>query len=317
MNITVLDAATFGDDLDLSPLDTFGAVTVYRTTLPEQVAERLANADVAVINKVKITEEVAKAAKHLKLICIMATGYDNVDLDACRACGIGVCNVAGYSTHSVSQLTVTMALSLYTHLPEYAEHTKSGAYTHGGVQNCLVPVYHEMRGKTWGIIGDGNIGAQVARVAEALGARILIYRKHETGDAREVSLDTLLCESDILSLHVPLNDETRGMIGKAQIERMKDGVMLLNVARGAVLDERAIADAVLSGKIGFFGCDVYSTEPYGENHPYTEIATLPQVCLTPHMAWGAKEARTLCLDECCENIRSYLAGGTRSRVDLL
>ncbi len=317
MNITVLDAATFGEDLDLSPLDTLGTVTVYQTTPPELVASRLAEADVTVINKVKITKEVAEAAKRLKLICIMATGYDNVDLDACRASGIAVCNVAGYSTHSVAQLTVTMALSLYTHLPEYTAHTRSGAYTRGGVQNCLVPVYHEMRGKTWGIIGYGNIGAQVARVAEALGCRILIYRRRETGDGRETSLDTLLRESDIISLHVPLNDGTRGMIGSEQIAVMKDGVMLLNVARGAVLDERAVADAVLSGKIGFFGCDVYSVEPYGADHPYTEIADLPQVCLTPHMAWGASEARTLCLDECCENIRSYLAGGTRSRVDLL
>ena len=210
MNITVLDAATFGDDLDLSPLSALGTVTVYKTTPPELVSERLEGADVAVLNKVKITKEIAEAAKSLRLICIMATGYDNVDLDACRGAGIGVCNVAGYSTHSVSQLTLTMALSLYTHLPEYTAHTRSGDYTRGGVQNCLAPVYHELCGKTWGIIGYGNIGAQVARVAEAFGCRVLIYRRKSTGDSREVTLDTLLRESNVISLHVPLKKKALG-----------------------------------------------------------------------------------------------------------
>ena len=316
MKITVLDAATLGDDLDLSPLDVFGEVTVYRTSPAECVAERLVGADVAVLNKVRITERELSGAVSLKLICIMATGYDNIDLAACRAHGVGVCNVAGYSTHSVAQLTVALALSLYTHLAEYRAHTVSGAYSKGGVQNCLTPVYHEIAGKTWGIVGGGNIGMQVARVAEALGARVLVYRRHPRGEANEVALDALLERADIVSLHVPLNEDSRRMIDARALSLMKKDAMLINVARGAVLDEAAVANAVQEGRLGYFATDVYATEPYGEDHPYVAIADLPNVCLTPHMAWGAKEARMRCLAECVENIRAYTEGKTRSRVDL-
>ena len=316
MNIVVLDAKTFGEDLDLSPLETRGEVTVYALTPPELVVERLENADVAVLNKVKMTAEILEKLPKLRLICIMATGFDNVDVAFCHQKGIGVSNVVGYSTHNVAQVTVAMVLSLCTELPIYARHVSSGAYTQGGVQNILTPVYHEIAGKTWGIVGYGNIGKQVGRVAETMGCRVLVYRKTETDDPRQVSLETLLRESDIVSLHVPLSAGTKNLIDRHALSLMKPNAMLINVARGAVTDEAAVAEAIVNRKLGFFGADVYATEPFDVKHPFTKIATYPNVCLTPHMAWGSYEARRRCLSETVENIAAFQKGEFRNRVDM-
>ncbi len=317
INIVVLDAKTFGEDLDLSPLDALGQVTVYPLSAPDEVEGRLKDADVAVINKVKMTASLLQRLPHLRMIAEMATGYDNIDVAACRARGIAVANVAGYSVASVSQLTLAMALSLYTHLPAYSQHVTSGDYTRGSAQNCLTPVYHELAGRTWGVIGFGNIGRQVGTVARAMGCRVLAYRRGAVEDFEKVSLDTLLAESDIVSLHVPLTDETRAMIDSKALSKMKRGAMLINVARGAVTDEAAVAEAVLSGQLGFFGTDVYDPEPLPKDHPMSRLIGLPQVLMTPHMAWGSYEARVRCLQETKENIRAFLFGEIRSRVDLL
>lgn len=316
MKITILDAATLGADLDLSPLYTLGIVEIYQTTSVEDVVLRLQNSSVAILNKVKMTEAILRALPKLKLICIAATGYDNVDVAACRKLGIAVCNVEGYSSPSVAQLTLSMALSLYTHLPEYRAHVESGAYTRGNVQNCLVPVYHELAGKTWGIIGFGNIGMQVGTVARAIGCRVLVCKRTEIDGWDNVSLDELLSQSDVISIHVPLNDGTRGMIDARALSLMKPGAMLINVARGAVLDEQAVVDSLLSGRLGFFGCDVYSTEPFSEEHPYARLKGMTNVCLTPHMAWGSYESRVRCLSEIILNIQAFCAGELRNRVDL-
>ena len=317
MKITVLDAATLGADLDLSPLTALGELEVYETTSEGQILPRLASSDVAVFNKVKLFENTLTELRNLKLICITATGYDNVDLAACRRLGIAVCNVAGYSSQSVAQLTLAMALSLYTHLPEYQAHVSSGAYTRGGVQNCLVPVYHELAGKTWGIVGFGHIGETVGRIAQAMGCRVVINKRTPVDGWENLSLDELLSVSDIVSLHVPLTDATEKMIDARALSLMKPNAMLLNLARGAVLDERAVVDAILGNRLGFFGCDVYSTEPFSVNHPYAHLANLKNVCLTPHMAWGSYESRVRCLNEVVANIRAFLSGDTRNRVDLL
>lgn len=318
MKLVVLDAVTIGTDLDLSPLSRAAGeeATVYPNSTPSEVKERVRDAEILVINKIKIGEDVLACAEKLRLICITATGYDNINVEACRKRGIAVCNVVGYSTDSVAQLTVAMALSLINRLSEYTSVVRDGSYTRSGVPNVLSPIYHEISGKTWGIVGLGNIGRRVAAVAEALGCRVIAHKRTSDPVYPTVSLETLLAESDIVSLHTPLTPETRGLIGEKEIAGMKDGAILINVARGAVTDERAVAEAVKSGKLGGVGVDVYSVEPFGEEHPFYEIKSLPSVCLTPHMAWSAREARERCIDEIVLNIESFRVGGFRSRVDL-
>lgn len=316
MKISVLDAKTLGGDLDMSVLNQAGEVFIYDTTAPLQVAERIVDSDVLIVNKIKLNETNLKYAKNIKLICITATGYDNVDISYCKTKGIGVCNAEGYSTHSVCQTTLAMAMYLMTHLGEYRQYVHSGSYSESGVANYLSPRYHEFYGKTWGIIGLGNIGRSVARVAEAMGCNVICTKRTPDSEYKTTDIDTLLSESDIISVHVPLTDETRGMINKERISKMKKNSIFINVARGAVCDEKALCEAVKQGKIAAIGVDVYSEEPFPKDSPYTEITALPNVCLMPHMAWGAYEARQRCINEVSENIRAFFSGETRNRVDL-
>ena len=315
MQITFLDAQTLGDDLSFDELSALGEVTVYPKTAPNEITAHAKGADVLVLNKVKINAETLGENDTLRLICITATGFDNVDLDFCRRRGIAVCNVVGYSTQSVAQVTVAMALSLITHLPEYAACVSSGDYTASGVANRLTPVYHEIYGKTWGIVGFGNIGRQVGKVAEALGCRVLVNKRTPMEGWECVDLDTICKEADILSIHTPLNDSTRNLLDAAHIAMLKKDAIVVNVARGAVTDEQALADAVKKGRIGALGVDVYSTEPMPADHPFQAIRELPNVCLTPHMAWGGHETRVRLMEEMAENIRSFLVGERRNRVD--
>ena len=303
MKIIVLDADTLGKDLDFSSLNDLGDVVIYPMTPPEMVAERINDADVVILNKVKLNETNLKDVKNLKLICVFATGYDNIDTAFCKENNIAVCNVVGYSTNSVAQLTVSMALSLYTRLSDYTEYVNSGKYSVSCRQNQLEPVYHEISGKTWGIVGMGNIGKKVADVATALGCNVIVYSRTHKEGYENVDIDTLCKEADIISVHTPLTPETENLISKDSISLMKDGAVYINVARGKVNDEEAIAEAVLSGKL-FAGIDVYSTEPFPTDHPYTKILNCKNACLTPHMAWAAYEARVRCLDEIIENIKT-------------
>jgi len=315
MKISVLDTSTLGADLDLSPLSELGEVQLFESTTKEETPAHCMEADVLILNKVKINETTLPDTGRVKLICLFATGYDNVDTAYCRKKGIGVCNVVGYSTNSVSQVCVAIVLSLANSLKSYTRHVTSGAYTASGIANHLVPPYNELFGKTWGIVGCGNIGSAVGKVAEALGCKVLANTRRGNTEFENVDVDTLCKESDIITIHAPLSDETKGMIGKDKLSMMKKNVIIVNVARGAVADEAAIADAIKNGTIGAFGADVYSVEPFGENHPFYEIMNYDNVCLTPHMAWSAYEARERCLNEIIENITSFIDGGKRNRVD--
>lgn len=312
--IVVLDAGTLGDDLSLAPLEAEGEVVVYRVSPPDTVRERITGADAVILNKVKIGEAQLPEKGAPGFICVAATGFDNIDLEACRRRGVAVANVRGYSSESVMQVTVGLVLSLITHLPAYCAATADGSYTRGGNANLLVPAYHEIAGLTWGIVGAGKIGSRVADVARALGCRVLTNRRHSDGVS--VDLETLLRESDIVTVHTPLTPETRGLIGQTELAMMKDGAILVNMARGAVTDEAAVAEAVASGKLGALGCDVYSVEPFSEEHPYYAIRDRDNILLTPHMSWGAYEARARCLDEMILNMRAYFAGELRNRVDV-
>lgn len=314
MKIVVLDKDTLGADIDLSPLRAVGECAEYGTTPPERIAERVADADVIVTNKLKLGAHNLQNAAALRLICVAATGYDNIDTAYCQSRGIALCNVPGYSTESVAQLTVTMALSLVTNLTAYREYTHSGAYTASGLANRLDPVYHELSSLTWGVVGGGGIGTRVAEVARALGCRVQMCRRKTEGDFLLCDIDTLCRTSDIISLHVPLTDSTRGMINRERIAAMKKGTIVVNTARGAVTDEAALAEAVASGHLGGLGVDVYSVEPFREDHPFWALRERENVCLTPHMAWGAVEARARCVAAMAENITRFFAGERHNRV---
>lgn len=312
MKITVLDAKTLGEDIDVNIFD--GELEAFDTTPQEQVAERIADSDVVILNKIKLNESNLKDAKNLKLICVAATGYDNIDTEYCKEKGIAVCNVVGYSTQSVAQLTVSMALSLVMHQKEYNDFVRCGAYTKSGVANRLSPTYYEVDGKVWGIVGLGNIGKQVAKVAKALGCKVLAFKRTPDEDYDCVGLAELMERSDIISVHLPASGETKGIISREMIGKMKKNAVLVNVARGAVIDEEALTDAVLDNRIIGVGIDVYSTEPFGEDHCYNKIKDLDNVILTPHIAWGAYEARVRCLNEIKLNIESFLRGERRNRI---
>lgn len=314
MKIAILDKGTLGDDIDLSPLRALGETAEYEKTATEDVAARIADADVAVINKIKLGAHNLPFAKKLRLICVTATGYDNIDTAYCREHGIALCNVPGYSTESVAQLTLAMALSLATNLTQYRSFTHSGEYSTSGKANRVEPVFHEISSMTWGVVGGGGIGARVAGVASALGCRVLMCRRKKEPLYEQATIDEICEKADIISLHVPLSDETRGMISRERIAKMKNGAILINVARGAVCDEGALADAVESGKLGGLGIDVYSAEPFPSDHPYSRILSRENVCLTPHMAWGAYESRNRCVAEIGKNISAFFACEERNRI---
>ncbi len=316
MKIVFLDALTLGDDLNLGGFSELGEVDIYGASNDLEIIERTRDCDVIITNKLKLNENNLSLAKELKLICVTATGYDNIDVEYARSRGIGVCNVVGYSTNNVAQITAGFVLSLVNELDTYRESVSSGKYSSGGVANILTPTYHEIEGKAWGIVGFGNIGRRVAKIAEALGCKVLVNKREMVDDYECVDIDTLCSRCDIITLHTPLNDGTRSLINAERIEKMKDGVILVNVARGAVTDERAVAEAVKTGKIGGFACDVYSAEPFDNTHPYFDIMNKKNVILTPHMAWGSYEARVRLCNEVKQNIVSYFNGEIKNRADL-
>lgn len=314
MKIIVLDAATLGDDLDLSILSSVGEVQIYTHTLPSEIPERVRDAEVIVTNKLKLNRDNLSEAKNLKLICVTATGYDNIDTEYCKQANIQLSNIVGYSTNSVAQVTVATVLELSTHIREFSSFVSSGRYTASGFANKVTPVFNELAGKTWGIIGLGNIGKKVASIANAFGCRVIAFKRTLDDAYNCVDLDTLCREADIISIHVPLSDSTRSLIGKRELDMMKNNVILYNAARGAVTDEKAVAEAILNKKIGAFGSDVYSTEPFPADHPFTAILNKPNVCLTPHMAWASYEARSLCIEEVMKNIDAFNNGIKRNAI---
>lgn len=314
MKIVILDKSTLGDDIDLTPIYNQGECTEYPTTAQEMVCERVKDAQVIVTNKIKLNAETLKGADNLRLICVAATGYDNIDTAYLKEKGVALCNVPGYSTDSVAQVTVSMALSLVTHLNEYRDFVHSGEYSKSGVANKLSPVYHEVSSMTWGVLGGGAIGTAVAKVAQALGCRVLVCRRKQEGEFPLADIDTLCRESDILSIHLPLSQETRGILSRERIESMKKTAVVVNTARGAVTDEKALADAIREERIGALGVDVYSVEPFTKEHPFYDILGYDNVCLTPHMGWGSAEARARCVRMMAENISRFFAGETHNRI---
>lgn len=318
MKIAVLERHSVGTDVPVQ-YEHLGEVTYYRnTTTIEEVQERVRDVDIIVANKAPLREETLKDAPHVKLICELATGFDNVDLDYCRERGIRVCNVVDYCSGMVAQHTFALALALLEKLPHYDEYVKSGAYSaQDRFSNFDMP-FHELEGRTWGIIGMGNIGRRVARIAEAFGCRVIFHSvtgKSSCRDYPQVDKDTLLAESDVLSLHCPLSGLTRGIIDREALQKMKKTAILINVARGAVVDNRDLYDALVTGEIAAAGLDVVDGEPLQLSNPLSGFKDSNRLIITPHLAWASVEARTRCVDEVAKNIEAFLRGEMRNVVN--
>lgn len=308
MNIVILDAKTLGNDIDLSALDKLGKVVRYESTDPSQTYDRIRNATIVITNKVVISKLHMQRCPLLKLICIAATGMNNVDLDAAAQIGIEVKNVAGYSTDSVIQHTFSMLFYLLGHSRYYDDYVKSGEWQKSPIFTNVSRPFFELKGKTWGIIGLGEIGEGVARLASAFGVNIVYYStsgKNNNNDYNRVELDTLLQDSDIISIHAPLNDATYNLIGLNELKQMKNGVYLLNLGRGGIINEDDLAK-IIDNKEIYVALDVLEKEPMTDPHPLMDVNHQERLYITPHIAWTSIEARNRLVELVIENILSFL-----------
>jgi len=305
MKIVLLDAITFGET-SLACFEEFGEVEVFEKTSADQTQQRIVNAAVIVTNKVVITKEHMQNAADLKLICVAATGMNNVDLNAAKELGIAVKNVAGYSTDSVVQHTFSMLFYLVGHSRYYDEVTKSGAYSKSGVFTDVSHPFFEIKGKKWGIIGLGEIGRGVANVAKAFGAEVFYYSTsgvNRTEDFQRTTLQNLLKECDIITVHAPLNEKTANLLDYEQLLTCKEGAVVLNLGRGGIINENAVAKLVDEKNISF-GLDVFEKEPLAKESPLLSVKNSERLYLTPHIAWTSVEAREKLIASVCENIKN-------------
>lgn len=319
MKIVILERNSVGTDVSVDCISDFGEVSVYRNTVTlEEVKERVKDADIVIANKSPLNEETLKDAPNVKLICEFATGFDNCDLEYCKSRGIKVTNVVDYCTAMVAQHTFCMALALSEKLPYYDQYVKSGAYSaQDRFSNFDLPFY-ELEGKTWGIVGMGNIGRRVAKIASVFGCKVIFYSvtgRSTCTDYPQVDMDTLLAESDFLSLHCPLSDLTRNLIDGDALKKMKKTAILLNVARGKVVDNTALYHALVNEEIAAAGLDVVENEPLEPSNPLSTLKDSTRLIITPHLAWASVEARTRCVWEAHENIAAFLRGESRNVVN--
>ena len=319
MNIVILERNSVGTDVSVEDVRAFGEVTIYENTVTkEEVRERVRNADIVIANKSPLCQETLRDADKVKLICEFATGYDNCDLEYCSSRGIKVTNVRDYCTAMVAQHTFAMALALSQKLFYYDQYVKSGAYSaQERFSNFDLPFY-ELEGKTWGIVGMGNIGRRVAKIAEAFGCKVICCSVTGSGSKTEylrVDKDTLLEESDFLSLHCPLSPQSRNYIDREALNKMKKTAILLNVARGPVVNNRDLYQALVEGEIAAAGLDVVEKEPLEPDNPLSLLKDSNRLIITPHLAWASVEARTRCVEEACKNIAAFLKGEERNVVN--
>ncbi len=319
MKLVILERNSVGTDVDVSCFEKFGEVTCYPNTVAANTSERVKDADIILANKAPLNESTLKDAPNVKLICLLATGFDNVDLAYCKSRGIKVTNVVNYCTSTVAQHTLLLALALSEKIAFYDDYVKSGAYSAQDRFSNFDRTFYDLEGKTWGIIGMGTIGRRVAGLAQAFGCRVIFYSasgKSTCTDYKRVEFDTLLQESDILSLHCPLSDRTRGLINQDALSKMKKTAILVNVARGPVVDTRALCDALVTDRIAGAGLDVLEQEPMAKDNPLAQIKDSTKLIITPHMAWASLESRTRLVDEVVKNIEAFLAGENRNVVNL-
>ena len=317
MKIAILDAKTLGDEIDLSIFKKFGEVEIYDITPPEKRIERIKDKDIVITNKVVIDKEVIDNAPDLKLVCVAATGTNNVDLEYAKKKGIAVTNVAGYSTNSVVQHTFAMLFYLLENLKYYDEYVKSSNYSKSPIFTHIGKPFWEIAGRRWGIIGLGTIGRKVGKVAREFGCEVVYYST--SGVKREeefvqVDLDTLLSTSDIVSIHAPLNEKTKNLITYEKIKLMKMNSILLNLGRGGIVNESDLAKALDDDLIYAAGLDVLEKEPIDSENPLLKIKNKDRLLITPHIAWTSFEARERLVNEIVRNIEAFLEGKERNRV---
>lgn len=319
MKIVLLERNSAGTDVPVDCFTELGEVSIYPNTVTTaEVAERAKDADIIVCNKAPMREESLKDCPNVKLICELATGFDNCDLAYCKSRGIQVRNVVDYSTDMVAQHTFTLALALSQKLPHYDSYVKSGAYAaQDRFSNFDLPFY-ELAGKTWGIVGMGNIGRRVAKIATAFGCKVIFHSitgKSTCTDYPRVDKDTLLAESDFLSLHCPLSDLSRSFIDRDALAKMKKTAILINVARGPVVNNHDLYEALNAGEIQAAGLDVIEKEPITADNPLSQMMDSNKLIITPHLAWASVEARTRCVQGVYENIRTFQQGISQNIVN--
>ncbi|MBR2044572.1 MAG: D-2-hydroxyacid dehydrogenase [Agathobacter sp.] len=308
MKIVFLDVKTIGEDIDLSAFDTLGEVVKYPFSTPEEALVRTEDADVVVLNKVEINEKSIGNAKNLKLVCVTATGTNNLDKEYLAEKGIEWRNVAGYSTESVAQHTFSLLFYLLEKMRYYDEYVKSEKYIGDTTFTHFANVFHEIAGKTWGIVGLGNIGRRVAEIAKLFGCHVIYYStsgKNNNADYERVSFDEILEQADILSVHAPVDENTKGLFDKAAFEKMKPSSIFINVGRGPIVVEQDLADALTEGQIAAAGLDVLAVEPMVESNPLRHIKDSEKLIITPHIAWASVEARTRLMGIIFNQIKEY------------
>lgn len=310
MKIVFLDTKSIGDDMDLSAFDALGEVIKYDFSTAEEVAWRIKDADVLILNKVEINESSIGAARNLKLVCVTATGTNNLDKEYLEKRGIAWRNVAGYSTETVAQHTFAMLFYLYEKLRYYDDYVKEERYVGDKLFTHFEKAFHEISGKTWGIAGLGNIGRRVADIAKMFGCRVIYYStsgKNSQPGYERVDFDTLLAESDILSVHAPLTAETENLMNWEAFCKMKSSVVFLNLGRGQIVVEEDLARALERGEIAAAGLDVLCVEPMRKDNPLRRIKDSNRLLITPHIAWASIEARTRLMDTIAGQIKEFFA----------
>ncbi len=311
IKIVFLDTVTIGEVDNLPAIQKQGEYTGYASTLAQECIERIKGHNVVLTNKVVIDRTVMDECPEIELICVVATGMNNIDLEYAAKKGITVKNVAGYSTESVTQCTFSLLFYLLQSSAYYDNYVKSGAYARSPVFNHLDREFWELKNKLFGIIGMGTIGKRVAQVAEVFGARVAYYstsgKNREGAGYAHLPLEELLSTSDVVSIHCPLNNDTRNLINEARLQLMKPSAYLLNMGRGGIVDEQALARAIDENRIAGAALDVLTAEPISENNPLLAVRNTHKLFITPHIAWASREARQLLMERTAENIRNHFA----------
>lgn len=311
MKLVFLDRKTVGDDLNLEKFADFGEFVTYDFSTSEEIPQRVADADIIITNKCRIDQSTVGDATKLKLVCVTATGTNNLDKEYLGKAGIDWRNVAGYSTETVAQHTFALLFYLYEHLAYYDDYVKEGRYVEDKMFTHFAKTFHELTGKRWGIIGLGAIGHRVAEIAEAFGCNVQYYStsgaNHDVRYA-ETDFETLLATSDILSIHAPLDDNTYHLIDQKALSQMKPSAVLLNVGRGPIIVEEDLAKALENGTIAAAGIDVLDEEPMNAKNPLRRITDSTKLIITPHIAWASMEARTKLMESIYNQIAEFLQG---------
>lgn len=321
MKIVALEIKNVGKDISLERFNEFGELETYMNSKPEEMAERCKGADVIIVNKLPVNETTIGSVDTLKIVLTTATGYDNIDVAFLKSRGVKVCNVKGYSTDSVAQHTFALLFYVYEKLRSYDDFVKSGEYSRHDIFTYFDEPFSELSGKVWGIVGLGEIGKRVAKIATAFGCEVVYYStsgRNSNNDYEQVDFETLLKISDIISVHAPLNEKTKYLFNADAFKKMKKTAVFINVGRGPIVNDRDLTDALKSDEIAAAAIDVLEKEPMDPNSPYFEITDSRKLFITPHIAWATQEARERLVAETYYNLKAIVDNAEpRNRIDLL